>query len=174
VQQSSSSFQEAAATYYTSADTPSVTFFVPPNSPANAGDDLAQYSGKSTSPNAVTVSAYTTSNTQGVLLANSYGNEQTSPQDLSINGYSAVYDQDILTPSGAQAQYQTDLNTPGVTGVTAPATYTVDRYTVTHNGVTVFFIFTEQEGTGKGQSAFNVTSTVPEFTALVKSIKFLN
>jgi Tfp pilus assembly protein PilV len=171
VQQSTGSFQVLID--FTSADTPNATYFIPANSPSNSGSYLSQDLNKSAEPNEVTVSAYTTSGTQDVLLDESFGNEQTPPQNLTINGYPALYDQDILTSTGAQAQYQADLNTPGISNATVPATFTTDRYTVTHDGVTVFFIFTEQEGSSNNQTAFNATSTVPEFTSLVNSIRFL-
>lgn len=119
----------------------------PPNSPKSSDG---------VTPNAVFVIAFKTSDIQGVLSHNSFGDKQTSTQSLTINGYQALYNQDIST------------------GATESPTYTEDQYVVTNNGATLLVTFREKEGSYNSVPAFDVTSTVPDFTALVKSVKFLN
>ena len=115
------------------------------------------------SPTEVSVLAYTTSNLQSVMSQYSFGDKPTTPQSTTINGYQALYGQDIET---------------GSTG-TNP-TYTVDHYAVTHNGVTLLFSFREQQGddenvgTPSASGAYDHTSVTPQFTKLVKSVRFLN
>lgn len=138
-----------ADTPFTLADTNQAIFEAP--NPSN------------TSPTEVFILAYATSNLQDVMSQDSFGDKPTTPQSMTINGYQALYGQDIET---------------GSTG-TNP-TYTVDQYAVTHNGVTLLFSFREQQGndenvgTPSASGAYNHTSATPQFTGLVKSVKFLN
>lgn len=122
----------------------------PPNSPKSSDG---------VTPNAAFVIAFKTNDTQGVLSNNSFGDKQISVQNLTINGYKALYNQDIST------------------GATQSPTYTEDRYAVTNNGITLLFSFREKQGAYEGVSSvpsFDTANTVPDFTALVKSVKFLN
>jgi hypothetical protein len=116
-----------------------------------------------TRPNEVDIFAFTTSDIQSVLSKDSFGEQQPTPKSMTINGYHALYGQDIET---------------GANG-TNP-TYTIDQYAVTHNGVTLYFSFREQQGndenvgSANASGAFDYSSTVPDFNLIVKSVKFLN
>lgn len=118
---------------------------------------------QSDSPTEINVMAWSTTDIQGVAKSNSFGDKPTATQSMTINGYQALYWQDIET---------------GSTG-TNP-TYTADYYAITHGGVTLIFSFREQQGndsylgTSSASGAFDHTNTVATFTLLVKSVKFLN
>jgi cytoskeletal protein RodZ len=104
--------------------------------------------------NSVSIFAFKSSDTKSLLDSWITGDKQSTPQNMSINDYSATYQQSSST--------------------TAP-TYTDDVYAITHNNETLVFTFREKQGTdGTGTPAFNATNTVPAFMALVKSVKFLN
>ena len=115
------------------------------------------------SPTEIDVLAYSTSDLQSVYSKDSFGDKPTTPQTMTINGYQALYGQDIET---------------GSTGTTP--TYTADQYVVTHNGVSLLFSFREVQGndaylgTASASGAFDHSALVTDFTLLVKSVKFLN
>jgi Tfp pilus assembly major pilin PilA len=120
--------------------------FIPSNAPS--------VNSKSPSPNLVRVIAFKSNDAQAILSAYVTGDGNTSPQNLTVNGYKAMYQQ---------------------SGSASSLTYTDDAYAVTNNGVTVLFDFREKQGSDAyGASAFDATSTVPDYTDLVKSIKFTN
>jgi hypothetical protein len=141
--------QEHADTPFTLAD-PNVIIFTAVNT-------------SNTSPIEVDVLAFSTSDVQSVLSKDSYGEQQSTPQSMTINGYQALYGQDIET---------------GANG-TNP-TYTDDQYAVAHNGVTLSFSFREKQGNDENvgaanaSGAFDHTSIVPDFNLIAKSVKFLN
>jgi len=109
--------------------------------------------------NGIVINVYRTADTT-TLLGQTYPQEQgTIPENLTINGYPAVYYQEVQNAS---------LN------------LTAEVYGVTHNGVTVTFYFIEKRAAinatqnAPAQPAFNETNLVPAFNTLVKSVKFLN
>ncbi len=110
-------------------------------------------------PNALTIIVFQTGNTLGVLKKSSFGNEQTAPKRLTINGYTAYYQQDTATRNASQAP-----------------TFTDDQYAVTHNGVTLLVSFRERQGVDKNSHSvgFNASATVPTVIKIVNSIKFRN
>jgi hypothetical protein len=88
--------------------------------------------------------------------------ESYSPQTQTINGYQALYHQEVVPA------------TQGQNGAVGGMGWTDDYYAVSNNGVTLVFYFREKEdGNGVG-SSFNASSIVPAYTALVKSVKFTN
>jgi hypothetical protein len=126
--------------------------------PINAPELSTVQSAGEVSSNGVDIYTYKSSNARSILNFWVTGNQQTSIKSLTLNGYSALYQQSISTA------------TP-----TSGPSYTDDVYAVTHNGVTVLFTFREKQSADSfGTPAFNATDTVPAFTALVKSVKFLN
>ncbi|OVE78816.1 hypothetical protein BVY00_01735 [bacterium G20] len=126
---------------------PMETVFIPANSPA-VGSNLS-------TPNTVGVIIFKSSDTKAILSAYLTGDGTTTPQNLTINGYSAMYQQAISTRF-------------------AP-TYTDDVYAVTHNDITLLFQFREKQGSDSvGALAFDATGSAADYTALVKSVIFLN
>jgi Tfp pilus assembly protein PilE len=88
--------------------------------------------------------------------------ESYSPQTQTINGYQALYHQEVVPA------------TQGQNGAAGGMGWTDDYYAVTNNGITLVFYFREKEdGNGVG-SSFDASSIVPAYTALVKSVKFTN
>lgn len=88
-----------------------------------------------------------------VLSDAQHGNQHPGVQSLTINGYPALYQQNISTLG---------------------LTFTDDEYTVYHNGVTVYFTFREKQGPAQDVPSFDMSSEVPDFTSIVKSITFLH
>jgi hypothetical protein len=129
---------------------PNLSLLVPVNAPPT--------STQSASPNGVDIIAFSTSDTQAALTQRTFGDNKPTPKSLTVNGYSALYQQDIAA---------NPKQLP---------TYTDDQYAITHDGVTLVFEFREKQGSNAASSSFtfNVTSTVPAFTAIVQSVKFLN
>ena len=122
--------------------------FTPPNAPTSGSTKVS-----------ATVSEFKSSNLTGVFdTETDTGGSAPAlqPQSLTINGYKALYDQDVEQTT---------------TGVDAAPGTTADYYAVTGNGTTLFFSFFEkQDGTG----GYDVSSLAPAYTSLVKSVKFLN
>jgi hypothetical protein len=129
---------------------PNLSLLVPANAPPT--------STQSASPNGVDIIAFSTSDTQAALTERTFGDKKPTPKSVTINGYSGLYQQDIAA---------NPKQLP---------TYTDDQYAVTHNGVTLVFEFREKQGSNAASSSFtfNVSNTVPAFTAIVQSVKFLN
>lgn len=130
---------------------PEIMYVTPHDAPNIANGSF----GGAITPNSIIVTAFASGNDRSILNSYASGNEQTTPRSLTIDGYAALYQQSRQTLAAT------------------PPTYTDDVYVVTHDGVTLLFLFTQQQGGGQGSSEFNATSTVPAFMALVYSVKFL-
>ncbi|HET9098250.1 MAG TPA: hypothetical protein VFN51_01390 [Candidatus Saccharimonadales bacterium] len=137
---------------YNLLDTTSGIFIPPNTSPISTNPSV---------PNSIHVTAFKTTDIKGLLSQYVTGDGNTTPQQLTINGY--------------QAYYQKDTSTSSSNG------YTDDDYAVTNNGVSVVFQFrVQQDAISYSASpkdnvpAFNDSNVVPAFTSFVKSIKFLN
>jgi hypothetical protein len=87
---------------------------------------------------------------------------KSATQSLTINGYKALYYQAVVPA------------TKGTNGAAGGMGYTDDYYAVTNNGVTLVFYFREKQDGNGIASSFDASSIVPAYTALVKSVKFLN
>lgn len=127
------------------------TTFTAPGAPDIATND----------PNTINVIAYQTSDEASIFKFYASGTS-TTPENLTINGYPAMYQQSVVDSSGGSS-------------------YTDDNYVVTNNGVTIDFNFREQQGAityaaspQDNVPAFNDSSLVPAYASLVKSVKFLN
>jgi hypothetical protein len=87
---------------------------------------------------------------------------KSATQSTTINGYKALYYQAVVPA------------TKGSNGAAGGIGYTDDYYAVTNNGVTLVFYFREKQDGNGIASSFDVSSIVPAYTALVKSVKFTN
>lgn len=112
-----------------------------------------------TSPNAAQAETASITVYKAITLSNalSYafqgnGTSVENSQSLTINGYSAMYQQNVISGSGS---------------------YTDDSYAVTNNHYTVVFSFRVSQ-TYNGEVVFNATNLLPDFNAIVTSIKFNN
>jgi hypothetical protein len=87
--------------------------------------------------------------------------EPYNAKALTINGYDALYHQEVVNPNTIPDQ-----------GWSSTTSY----YAISHNGVAVVFSFREKFTPGKSNTsvAYDVTSDDAAFTSLVKSIKFTN
>jgi len=87
---------------------------------------------------------------------------KSATQSITINGHKALYYQEVIPA------------TKGTNGAAGGMGYTDDYYAVTNNGVTLAFYFREKQDGNGIASSFDASSTVPAYTTLVKSVKFIN
>ena len=103
------------------------------------------------------ISSFKSGDVNMVFQQESYASgESYNPTSLTIDGYTGLYHQEVV---------------PVPTTVSGAMGYTNDYYAVTHNNITLVFYFQES---ASGSISYNATSFVPAYTALVKSVKFLN
>jgi hypothetical protein len=103
---------------------------------------------------------YTSSDTKSIIDQTIPSSDANSPQSLTVNGFPALYYQDVESSNPAPPE--------GVQG------FTDDFYALTDSSkdITLLFEFQESQKGTNGQ-AYDATSFVPAYTALVKSTQFL-
>lgn len=87
------------------------------------------------------------------VLADAKNGSSTGVKSMTIDGYPALYEQYVNT---------------------AGTTFTDDDYAVTHNGVTLYFTFRQEQGPSGDDEGFDATSYLPDVQTIVGSTKFLN
>lgn len=105
------------------------------------------------------------------IYINATKNSLNSEFEAIVYGSGSSYSPTQITINGYQGLYHQVVQTAAETGTISD---TKDYYAVAHDGVTVLFSWTEQQGSYENVSGFNLTTYNATFRSVVESIKFTN